>query len=375
MIVMGSVYRDAILQSPIRDLVGVAKKYENAGKKIYYFNIGDPIKFDFDAPEHVKRELALAAENKDSSNKKSAGYEQSQGNTSLIEAIIERENKKNKIKLTEDDVLITMGESEALLFLLLALFKNKKYNEFDLPGPGYPPYIEWTKFIEKKPVSYKQDEENKWNPDIEDLRKKINDRTGAILVINPNNPTGGVYDKSILKEIGDIAGEHNKIIISDEIYDLLIFGDTRHVGLSSLSKDVPVIGLNGFSKNYLVPGYRVGYMFFHDPTREHTDLKELLFSMGRNRLSAVNPTMKACVAALTGPQDHIEETNRKLKERGEFAYKRLNEIEGIETQKPKGAFYIFPKVDMEGRWKDDKEFCLDLLSYHQLKRWKKHSVN
>jgi len=242
-----------------------------------------------------------------------------------------------------------------------ALIENGRGDEIILPGPAYPPYLEWVKFLDGKSIGYEQDEENGWNPNVDDLRGKITDRTRAIVVINPNNPTGAVYDESALRKIVDIAAEHNLLLISDEIYDLLIFGDTPHVGLSSISKDVPVIGLNGFSKNYLVPGWRCGYMFFHDPTDKLTDLKGAIFAEARQRLCACTPIMKACVAAFKGPQDHIKETNKKLKERAEFAHKRLNGINRVKTQKPEGAFYIFPKVDLDGKWKTDKEFCLDVL--------------
>jgi len=347
--------RSRNLQSPIRDLVVVAKKLEKEGKKIYYFNTGDPNKFDFDTPEYLKEELIKVVRGK------SGFYSDSQGDEALIQAIVERENKKNNLVLTRDDVLITEGISEGLVFLFGALIEPGKGDEILLPGPAYPPYIEWIKFLEGKPNSYKNSEENEWEPDIDDLRKKVNERTKAIVIINPNNPTGAVYDKSTIRQIVDIAAENDKILISDEIYDELIFGKTPHFGVSSLAKDVPVIGLNGFSKAYLMPGWRCGYMFFNDPTDKLSDLKNAIFSESRQRLCACTPIMKACAVAFKGPRDHIKEMNRKLKERAEFAYKRLNEIDGISAQKPEGAFYIFPKVDIESKWKDDKEFCLKVL--------------
>ena len=343
------------LRSPIRDMVALAQKFEKAGKKIYYFNIGDPNKFDFDVPEHMKEELAKIARGQ------CGHYSHSQGDASLIEAIVERENRKNRLALTNNDVLITEGISEAILFLFGALVEKGRGDRILVPGPTYPPYLEWIKFLGGKPICYKQDEEKAWNPDVDDFRKKITDETRAAVVINPNNPTGAVYDESVLRKIVDIAAEHNLLLVSDEVYDLLIFGDIPHVGLSSISRDVPVIGLNGFSKNYLVPGWRCGYMFFHDPTDKLNDVREAIFAEARQRLSACTPIMKACVAAFKGPQTHLKEVNMKLRKRAEFAHNRLNEINGIETQKPKGAFYIFPKVDIEGRWENDEEFCLDVL--------------
>jgi aspartate/methionine/tyrosine aminotransferase len=355
MIFMQPSTRSRNLQSPIRDLVIPAKKLQVQGKKIYYFNIGDPNVFDFDTPDYIKEELIKAIKGK-------AGYySDSQGDKVLIEAIVERENRKNNLQLTNDDVLITQGISEGLQFLFGAMIEPGRGDEILLPGPAYPPYIEYIKFLGGVPVGYKKIEEEGWNPDVDDLRKKINKKTKAIVIINPNNPTGTVDNKSTIKEMIDIAAENDLPLISDEIYDQLIFGKTEHVGVSSLTKDVPVIGLNGFSKAYLVPGWRVGYMFFHDPMNKLDDLKNAINSESRQRLSACTPVMKACAVAFKGPQDHIKEMNRKLKERAEFAHTRLNEINRIETQKPEGAFYIFPKVDLSGKWKTDKEFSLDVL--------------
>jgi len=336
-------------------MVVIAKKLQTGGKKIYYFNTGDPNKFDFETPDYLKEELIKVIKDK-------AGfYSDSQGDPSLIEALVERENKKNNLNLTREDVLVTQGISEGLIFLFGALIEHGRGDEILLPGPSYPPYLEWIKFFGGKPVGYRKNEEDGWEPDVDDLRKKVNEKTRAICVINPNNPTGVVYDKSTLKEIIDIAAENDTILISDEIYDQLIFSNAQHTGVSSISKDVPVIGFNGLSKAYLIPGWRLGYMFFHDPLNKLNELKEAIFVESRQRLSACTPIMKACAVVFKGPQDHIKEMNRKLKERAEFAFKRLNEIEGIRTQKPEGAFYVFPKVNLKGRWKDDKEFCLDVL--------------
>jgi aspartate/methionine/tyrosine aminotransferase len=336
-------------------MVLLAKKLEAKGKKIYYLNIGDPVKFDFDTPEYLKEELARIAK------EKSGFYSDSQGDSSLIEAIVERENKKNNLNLTSNDVLITQGISEGLILLFGALIENGREDEILLPGPAYPPYIQWINFLGGKPVGYKQDEERKWNPDVDDLRKKITKKTRAIVIINPNNPTGAVHDRSYLKKIVEVAAENKLILITDEIYDELVFGETKHIGVSSISKDVPVIGLNGFSKSYLVPGWRCGYMYFHDPTDRLTEIKNAIFAEARQRLCACTPIMKACAVAFKGSKDHIKEMNRKLKKRAEFAHKRLNEIEWIKTQKPEGAFYIFPRVELKERWKNDKEFCLDVL--------------
>ena len=345
------------LESTLRDLAARAielkPKFEKEGKKMYFFNLGDPNKFDFDTPKHMKDALIKAL-------KEGSGYySKSQGDPGLIEAIAEHENKKNNLNLTEKDVVITFGVSEGVHFIFEALCEPG--DEVLLPGPSYPPYIQHIQLAGAKPVPYRTNEEDEWNPDIDDLKKKINDKTRAIVVINPNNPTGAVYEKYFLKEIVNIAVENEILLVSDEIYDRMVFGKTEHVGLSSLVKDAPVVGLNGFSKIYLAPGWRCGYIFFHDPTERLGELKYAIIQLARQRLSACTPIMKGCTVAFSGPKNHIEETNKKLKKRAEFAHERLNKIEDIETQKPEGAFYIFPKIDLRRRWKTDKEFSVNVL--------------
>lgn len=345
------------LESTLRDLaaraVELKPKFKKEGENMYFFNLGDPNKFDFDTPQYMKDALIKAL-------KEGGGhYSISQGDPDLRKVIAKRENKKNDLNLTEKDVVISSGVSEGVHFIFEALCDPG--DEILLPGPSYPPYIQHIQLSGAKPVPYRTNEEDEWNPDVDNLREKITDKTRAIVIINPNNPTGAVYEKYFLKEIVNIAVENDILLISDEIYDRMIFGKTGHIGLSSLVKDAPVVGLNGFSKIYLAPGWRCGYVFFHDPTERLEQLKYAIIQLARQRLCACTPVMKACAVAFSGPQDHIEETNKKLKKRAEFAHKRLNEIEDIETQKPEGAFYIFPKVDLRGRWKTDKEFSVDVL--------------
>lgn len=222
--------------------------------------------------------------------------------------------------------------------------------------------IEWVKFFGGKAVTYKTDESNQWQPDLDDLRKKINKNTKLLTIINPNNPTGAVYEEKTVKEMVDIAAENDLPILSDDIYDELVFGDIKYKGTLSLAKDISLIGFNGFSKSYLIPGWRLGYMYFHDSTGQLDKLKKVVISLAINRLSANTHIMIACSKAYSNTS-HIKEINRKLKERAEFAYKRLNEIERISTVKPQGAFYIFPKVELGNKWKSDEEFCIDLLTY------------
>ena len=210
-------------------------------------------------------------------------------------------------------------------------------------------------------MPYRCIEEEGWQPDVDNIRSQISDKTKGIVLINPNNPTGALYSKKVIKEIIDIAGEHQIPILSDEIYDDMTF-DEKQYATATLGKDVPVITFNGFSKVYLVPGWRVGYTLFHH-SGELDEIQDAFMRIARSRLCANSVCQRACLAALKGPQDHIKEVNDKLRKRRDFSYKRLNEIEGISTAKPEGAFYIFPKIEAmdSGIWKTDKDFVLDLL--------------
>lgn len=230
-----------------------------------------------------------------------------------------------------------------------------------VPGPTYPPYISYAKFFGGNPIPYLTSEESKWQPDLDDIQSKITDKTRAIVVINPNNPCGTLYDEKKVKAIADLAGEHDIPLISDEIYDQITY-EKKFVSTSYVAKDVPVIGLNGFSKAYLMTGWRLGYVYFHEQDEELEGLRECVKKEARIRLSANTPVQKAAVEALRGPQDHIISMVRELRERRDYSYKRLGEISGINCVKPEGAFYFFPGVDEIGsRWKNDASFVRDLL--------------
>jgi alanine-synthesizing transaminase len=204
-------------------------------------------------------------------------------------------------------------------------------------------------------------EAENWQPNVDDLRKKITKKTKALVIINPNNPTGAVYGRKMIQEMLDIAAEHDLIVLSDEIYDMLTYSD-NFVSTASLAKDVPVLGFNGFSKAYQMTGLRLGYMYFKAQNGELDDLRLCIEKECRIRLCANTPVQKAGAAALNGPQDHIKGVVEKLRERRDYSCKRLNGIEGISSTKPEGAFYIFPKIHGVGtHWKTDMEFVIDLL--------------
>jgi aspartate/methionine/tyrosine aminotransferase len=341
------------IEYAIRDVLVRAERLERKGKKTIYLNIGDPVKFDFSIPSHIKRALGKAV------NEGANWYAPSEGLPELREAICEKEKKVNGVDIQPENVVVTHGISEGIQMVMAAIVDNSE--EVLVPGPTYPPYIVYVKFFGGMPVVYETVEANGWHPNVDDLRAKITEKTRAIVIVNPNNPSGALYTEKVLREIVDLAGEYNLLLISDEIYDRIIY-EGRHVSISRITKDVPVVGLNGFSKTYLMTGWRLGYMYFHDSDRRFTELKEGIQKEARVRLSANTPVQKAGVAALRGPQDHILQMVRKLRKRRDYAWKRLNEMAGISCTKPEGAFFVFPRVNAVGsKWKTDIEFVYDFL--------------
>jgi tyrosine/nicotianamine family aminotransferase len=341
------------IEYAIRDVLVYAKQVAKTGKKIYYLNIGDPVAFDFETPQHIRQALAKAVE--EGAN----FYSASEGLPELRQAISQKEKRVNDVDVSAEDVIITQGISEGIQMVMAALIDAG--DEILLPGPTYPPYISYARFFSGKPVTYETVEENGWQPNTDDLRRKISKKTKGIVIINPNNPCGALYEEKTVKEIVNIAGEHDLPILSDEIYDQIVF-EKKLVSTAHLAKDVPVIGLNGFSKAYLMTGWRLGYLYFHSQGDELQELKQGIEKEARIRLCANTPVQKAGVAALNGPQEHIKETVRKLTQRRDYAWKRLNEINGISCAKPEAAFYIFPKIHaVRSKWKTDMEFTLDLL--------------
>jgi alanine-synthesizing transaminase len=343
------------LEYAIRDVVGHAKQLEKKGKDVIYFNIGDPLQFDFETPEHIKEALIQAV--RDDFN----AYSPSEGLPELRDAVCEKEKKVAGIDLLPENVIISNGVSEAIQMVLGALVDNG--DEILVPGPAYPPYISYTEFFGGKAVQYRTSEENGWQPDLDDLRSKLNGSTRALVIINPNNPCGALYDRKTVKAMVDLAGEYDIPIISDEIYDQIAY--VEPVSTTNVAKDVSVIGLNGFSKVYLMTGWRLGYAYFTGQDEEMLEeLREHVTKEARIRLSANTPVQKAAVEALRGPQDHIPQMVEKLRERRDYSHKRLNEIKGISCAEPRGAFYFFPKVDGIGsKWVNDMAFVRDLLEH------------
>jgi tyrosine/nicotianamine family aminotransferase len=338
----------------IRDVVVVADQLRKAGKKILSLNIGDPVKYDFETPPHIRKALEKAIEGG------SNYYSPSEGLPDLREAIAQKERTVNRAQIDSAEVVVTTGISEGIMFLMGAVLDPG--DEVLVPGPCYPPYITYAKFFDAKPVTYRTVEDRGWAPDLSDLESKITSRTRLIVVINPNNPCGAVYSRNELERIVEVAASHKLPIAADEIYDRILY-DGSHCSLASIAKDVPLIGLNGFSKAYLMTGWRLGYVFIQDPEGELTEIWDGIQRLARVRLCAATPAQIAGIEALRGPQDHIREMVTKLRKRRDFVSKRANAISGITAARPAGAFYAFPRVQAVGeRWASDKEFVTELLT-------------
>ncbi|HUR62764.1 MAG TPA: aminotransferase class I/II-fold pyridoxal phosphate-dependent enzyme [Candidatus Thermoplasmatota archaeon] len=357
---LAGTQRSLQIEYAIRDVVLPAREIEAQGHKVLKLNVGDPNAYGFAPPPHMVEALHEAA--KANMN----GYTASEGDPQLIEAIVKRERRRNKVDYAPADVLVTNGSGEGIQMLLGSSVNPG--DEVLIPGPSYPPYDSLVKFFGGVPVHYRTIEGEDWQPDVDDLRRKITPRSKAVCLINPNNPTGALYSQKVVKQFTDVVGEHagQLFMVSDEIYDEMTFDGTQ-VASKTVAPDVPMVTLNGFSKVYLVPGWRLGHMLWNDPTGSLAEIRTGVGKQSRVRLCASSIGQRAAIAALEGPQDHIAKTNAALKRRRDFAVKRLNSIEGVSSAKPDGAFYAFPRIDAlstpKGRkaWANDKEFVLDFL--------------
>ena len=337
----------------IRDVVVKAEEVRRSGKRIIHLNIGDPVKYGFDTPLHIKEAMKRAVDSG------ANFYSASEGLKELRDAVAEKENVVNHAQIEPRDVVITQGISEAIFFLMGAMVNPG--DEVLLPGPCYSPYLTYARFFDGKPVTYRAIEDGGWAPDLEDLEKKITEKTRLIVVVNPNNPTGSVYSKPELASILELAATHNLPVATDEIYDRIVY-DNDFTSVASIARETPILGLNGFSKAYLMTGWRLGYIYTQDPTGKLRDIWEGIEKMSRLRLCASTPTQKAGIEALIGPQTHIPEMVKKLKQRRDFVMKRIERIPRLRVARPNGAFYVFPKIDLRGtEWSSDSQFVMQLL--------------
>ncbi|MFH1049919.1 MAG: aminotransferase class I/II-fold pyridoxal phosphate-dependent enzyme [bacterium] len=331
----------------IRDIILLADEVAKTGKEMLFLNIGDPNVYDHVTPIHIIEATYKAMlENKN-------GYSPSSGIKPALEAIERDANKKGIDNIL--DIFITTGASEAIEICLTALLNTGE--NFLMPAPGYPLYTAVQSKLELEPNPYYLNEENGWQPDIEDIKSKINDKTRAIVIINPNNPTGSVAEKDTLLKIIDIALEHNLLIIADEIYDKLLFDGKKHISIASCNKEVSCITFSGLSKNFVVPGFRLGWGVASGNSNKMKSYLEAVNRILRARVCANHPEQYAVIPALDGDQTHIKKMVETLQNRRDITNDMLNKIPGITLVKPTGAFYAFPSVDVA----DDNKFVSELI--------------
>ena len=332
----------------VRDIVVLADEVAKTGKEMLYLNIGDPNLFDFQPPAHLVKATYEAM------IKNLNGYAPSSGIKEAISAI-EREAERKGISNVHD-IFVTTGASEAIDICLTALVNDGE--NVLTPTPGYPLYTAIASKLSLMENPYYLNEENGWLPDIDDIKSKINKKTKAIILINPNNPTGSLYTFGNLQKIIDLALENDLVIFADEIYDKLLFDGKKHVSIASLNKDVSCVTFGGLSKNYMVPGFRIGWGIVSGRKEILSDYIEAINKILRARLSANHPEQYGIKISLEGDQSHLVEANKKLTSRRDMTVEMLNSIPGISCVKPEGAFYAFPRLHME---QPDNHFVSELI--------------
>jgi len=332
----------------IRDLACVADEVAKKGHKILPLNIGDPINFDFQTPAHLIEAVYKAM--KDGKN----GYAPSPGIKEAIDAI--RGEAESKGITSVQDVFVTSGVSETVDICLSALLNPG--DNLLTPSPDYPLYSAVLAKLGIELNTYALNEDDGWQPDLIDVHKKIGPRTRGIVLINPNNPTGAVCSRRMLEAVAELARRNNLVIFADEIYDKLVLDDDAQISLASVAPDVPVVTFGGLSKNYLAPGWRIGWGIVSGDAAAVKPYVEGIGRLLRSRLCANHPEQYAIKAALEGPQDHLQEVLTKLRSRRDLTMKWCNSTKRVSCVSPKGAFYAFPRLDIpEG----DDVFVKELL--------------
>ena len=345
------------IRGPVLEL---AQRMEEEGHKIIKLNIGNVGVFGFDPPEEIQLDMIRNLSN-------ASAYSDSKGIFAARKAIMQYCQEKGIQGVTLDDVYTGNGVSELIVLSMNALLNDG--DEVLVPAPDYPLWTAAVSLSGGTPVHYLCDESKEWAPDLNDLRKKITPRTKAIVVINPNNPTGAIYSKEVLLELTQIARENDLILFADEIYDKMLYDEEKHISLASLSTDVVTITLNGLSKNYRSCGYRAGWMVVSGDKEMVRDYIEGLNMLASMRLCANVPGQYAIQTALGGYQsikDLVSEGGRLAKQR-DLAWKLITDIPGVTCVKPKSALYLFPKLDPEMYpIEDDQQFVADLLKEEKI---------
>ncbi len=346
---------DNVLYDVRGPVVDEAARMEEMGKKILKLNIGNPAPFGFTAPEEVILDIRDNIPD-------CQGYSDSRGIFSARKAVMQYAQIKGIPNVTIKDVFTGNGASELIQMSLNALLNNG--DEVLIPSPDYPLWTACCNLAGGKAVHYICDESSDWYPDLADIESKITPMTKAIVIINPNNPTGALYPREILERIVEIARRHQLIIFSDEIYDRLVMDGEKHISTASLAPDLFCVTFSGLSKSHMVCGFRVGWMILSGNKEVAKDYIEGLNMLSNMRLCSNVPGQSIIQTALGGYQsvnEYIVPGGRVYEQR-EYIYKALNEIPGVSAVKPKAAFYIFPKLDVKKfNILDDQQFALDFL--------------
>ena len=336
-------------------VVDEAARMERDGAQILKLNIGNPAPFGFRAPDEVIYDMCHQLTNCE-------GYSDSKGLFSARKAIMQYAQMKHIPNVDVDDIYTGNGVSELINMSMSALLDTG--DEVLIPSPDYPLWTACVTLAGGKAVHYVCDEKSEWYPDIQDIRSKVTDKTKAIVIINPNNPTGALYPKEILEAIVEVARQHQLIIFSDEIYDRLVMDGEEHISIASLAPDLFCVTYSGLSKSHMIAGFRVGWMILSGDKKIAKDYIEGLNMLSNMRLCSNVPAQSIVQTALGGYQsvkNYIVPGGR-IHEQRDYIYKALNDIPGISAVKPKAAFYIFPKMDVKKfHILNDEQFALDLL--------------
>ena len=351
---------DHVLYDVRGPVVEEAARMEEEGKKILKLNIGNPAPFGFSAPDEVIEDMMQNVRD-------CQGYSDSRGIFSARKAIMQYCQLKGIPGVMMNDIYTGNGVSELINLSMQALLDDG--DEVLIPAPDYPLWTACATLAGGKAVHYICDEQADWNPDIDDIRKKITDRTKAIVIINPNNPTGALYPREVLEQIVQVAREHELMIFSDEIYDRLVMDGLKHLSIASLAPDLFCVTFSGLSKSHMIAGFRVGWMVLSGAKEKGRDYIEGLNMLSNMRLCSNVPAQSVIQTALGGYQS-VEEyisPGGRIYEQSEFIYNALRDIPGITVVKPKAAFYIFPRLDRtKFNISDDEQFALDFLHEKQV---------
>ena len=328
---------------------------EDQGQKVIKLNIGNPGAFGFDAPDEIFQDVIQNL-------REAQGYSHSKGLFSARKAVMQRYQAQGIETATVDDVIMGNGVSELIVMAMQALLNPG--DEILIPSPDYPLWTAAVSMAGGTPVHYRCDEQDNWQPDMQDIASKINSNTKGIVIINPNNPTGAVYSQAILKQLAATAERNNLVVFADEIYDRIIYDDAVHIPLASLVNQVLCLTFNGLSKTYRMAGFRSGWMLISGAKECAADYIEGLEMLASMRLCANAPAMLAVQTALGGRQsiDDLIAPGGRLYEQRNLAHQLITAIPGVSCIKPQSAMYLFPKLDPEiYPIVDDEQFVLNLL--------------